>query len=314
MRLLILFMFLVLTFSASGFWYERVGGVCRVPIEYRVGDIDARFGIDAEELKRIALRAETLWEEALGADLFVYDEAAKLPIHFVFDDRQENAVLEAELREDLEAKEGMSEAVSAQYEKSIAEFRSLKKQYESRVVAYEEALKKYNAEVREWNEKGGAPEDVYAELEEREEELQDDYRVLGTLTESLNTLVAELNAMGARGNAIVADYNTIVAEYNTRFNEGEEFTQGDYTGNAIHIYQFDTEDELVIVLAHEFGHALSLGHVDNSTSIMYHFMKDQRVAEGATAEDIAEYVAKCKDASIVTHIRQNLINLITFAS
>jgi predicted Zn-dependent protease len=35
------------------------------------------------------------------------------------------------------------------------------------------------------------------------------------------------------------------------------------------------EDELMLVLAHEMGHALGIGHVDNPQSVMYRLMGNQ---------------------------------------
>lgn len=293
MRLGILFLILVATIFGGSFWYDEIAGVCKVPIAYRIGNIDERFDTDAEELRRIALRAEVLWEKSLKTDLFVYDENAEFPINLIFDERQENADREAEIREDLEAKEGMSEGVSAQYEKLITEFRRLKKQYESRVFAYEASLKIYNEKVTEWNKKGGAPENVISDLREEEAELDEEYEDLQTLSKKINLIVVDLNKIGASGNSLVADYNSIVENYNEEFSDAHEFTQGDYTQKAISIYQFDSEDELVLVLAHEFGHALSLGHVENEASIMYHFMEKQDVESGITPQDIAEYTAVC---------------------
>jgi predicted Zn-dependent protease len=294
MRLGILLLVLVATLFGSGFWYNKIDAVCRTPITYRIGNVDSRFGTSPEEIHRIALTAEGIWEDRLKTDLFVYDENGRVPINLVFDERQQNADLEAELREDLEAKEGMSETVAAQYERLIAEFRSLKKQYESRVVAYEKTLNAYNKEVTDWNNRGGAPEPVLKDLKEEEEDLRTEQEALQTLSGKLNKIVADLNRIGARGNALIKDYNTIVEEYNTRFSDTHEFAQGDYGNNAINIYQFDSEDELAIVLAHEMGHALSLDHVTNERSIMYHNMGKQSVEEGLTEEDLAEYNRMCE--------------------
>lgn len=298
-----LLVILAVTILGGGFWYEHATGVCRVPVTYRIGTIDERFSVSADELRRMALRAEAIWEEGTGVDLFVYteDEDA-LPINLVFDDRQEKADLEAEYREDLEAKEGMTESVAKQYEDLIAEFRKIKKQYETRVVAYETSLQAYNAEVTEWNDKGGAPQEVADELNEKEKDLRGEYEELDALSTKLNNIVTDLNQIGARGNSLIADYNSIVEKYNREFSEAREFTQGDYTRQAISIYQFDTEDELVLVLAHEFGHALALDHVENEESIMYHFMEHQTPARGLTEEDMRIYVERCTDTSPVLSV------------
>jgi predicted Zn-dependent protease len=109
-----------------------------------------------------------------------------------------------------------------------------------------------------------------------------------------------LNAIGAKGNSLITDYNEIVNNYNEEFSEPLEFTQGDFTGDAIHIYQFDSEGELAIVLAHEFGHALSLDHVENEKSIMYHFMGGQDSISGISTEDIAEFHESCDQKSMIT--------------
>lgn len=305
MRLGITILILVAVIFGSGYWYTAFGIPCNTPIYYRIGDIDSRFETDKAELVRISQRAEKVWEDALLEDLFVYDENAKLPINLVFDDRQREADLEEELREDLDAKEGMSENVAEQYEKLILEFRKLKRDYEARVVAYESRLSAYNRTVSEWNKKGGAPESEMEELREEQEALEGEKRRLEASAAQLNNLVSQLNAIGARGNSLITDYNTIVKEYNEHFAETKEFTQGDYTGESINIYQFNNEEELVTVLAHEFGHALSLGHVENSESIMFHFMNDQKLEEGITPEDTAEYHKICSQekSGIVTFMQ-----------
>src|SRR5690606_10416202 len=121
-----------------------------------------------------------------------------------------------------------------------------------------------------------------------------EYEKLQSESDVLNGIVTELNRIGARGNLLIQDYNSSVNQYNTQFGEAHDFTQGDYTPGAINVYQFDSEDELVIVLAHEFGHALALGHVENESSVMYHFMEKQDVEEGLSPEDIAHFKDMCE--------------------
>lgn len=294
MRLGILSLLFVATLFGSGYWYEHTNFDCNTPIRYRIGEVDPRFGTNAEELIRIAGNSAAVWEKPLQEELFVYDASPdSLPINLIFDERQKNADLEAELKEDLVAKEGMSQSVSAQYETLITEFRKIKKNYETSVVAYEEKLESYNSTVTNWNEKGGAPEPVIKELSVTQKELTTEQHALEALAVKLNRLVTQLNAIGAQGNVLVTDYNTIVSQYNDRFAESQEFTQGDYTGDAIDIYQYDSEDELTVVLAHEFGHALSLDHVENKASVMYHSMDAQQLDEGISVEDHEEFIRVC---------------------
>lgn len=299
MRISILMLILIATVFGSGFWYDTLHTPCKVPVRYYIGNVDTRFGTNEDELNRITQNAEALWETRLNTDLFIHDEAnGTLPINFIFDERQAEADKEAELRADLKAKEGMSENVASQYQTLITEFRTKRKEYESRVVAYEAKLQKYNTEVNRWNEKGGAPEDVVGELRTRANALETEKNALTALALKLNTIADGLNRIGARGNELITDYNAIVNEYNEEFSTEREFAQGDYTGDAINIYQFDSEEELTIVLAHELGHALSLDHVEGEKSLMYHLMGVQTTKAGIQNEDIAEYTRICTERSL----------------
>ncbi len=303
MRLSILLLVLVATLFGGGFWSQYIDTTCRTPVYYHVGTVDERFGASKEEIQRIAGNAAALWEDALHTDLFVYSDTEEgVPINLIFDERQEESEREAELRADLEAKEGMSESVASQYETLIAKFRTLKKEYESRVVAYEATLQKYNAEVTKWNNDGGAPEEIAKELQQKSSALSKEQDALQKLAGELNAIAENLNTIGARGNALITDYNSIVEKYNDAFSDAREFAQGDYADKVINIYQYDSEEELTIVLAHEFGHALSLGHVEGEESIMYYLMGKQTSAAGIQTSDIAEYTNVCREKSIFERI------------
>lgn len=295
MRLSTLIVFFVAVLWGSNVWYTHLSGVCTLLVTYTVGTIDSRFNISKDEVVRSMKRAEDIWEKRLGKDMFTYADNRGIPVNFVFDERQKNANAEAELREDLIAKEGMSEHVAAQYDKLIAQFRELKDAYETRVKTYTEALDKYNATVQSWNDKGGAPENEVTRLETEKERLRTEYESIQKESASLNAVVAELNRIGARGNYLIQDYNDTVQTYNTTFGDEHEFTQGEYMGDRINVYQFNSEDERVLVLAHEFGHALGIEHVENEHSIMYKRMGKQTVEDGLTDEDIAVFKKQCEE-------------------
>jgi hypothetical protein len=276
-----------------GYWYVAVGASCRTPIVYHIGSVDPRFNMSTEAFQGAVEAAATLWEEQVGRDLFEYHASDGIPVHLVFDDRQKTANEEAELRDTLESTEGMNDTVRAQYEKLLTTYGAMKRAYEVRVSTYGRELEAYNTEVTSWNEKGGAPQDVYATLEATRVQLAQESQALSTLTEELNALVRKMNTLATQGNTLISDYNEVVERYNDRFGEGGEFTQGDYQGERINIYQFDTHDELVIVLAHELGHALALEHVEGEESIMYHLMEKQTLGKGVTDTDVAALSERC---------------------
>jgi len=288
-------MFLVSILFGAGYWYYRAEAVCDVPIAYRIGTVDSRFGLSFEEVREHISNAESLWEDATGRNLFTYDETAKFSINFIFDNRQASANAEADLREVLEEHEWESQTVKEQYENLVSNYEYLKSDYEAQSATYEKRLQEHNAEVEKWNKEGGAPEDVYAELSNKQQALKKEQEQLNAIAYELNQLVREMNKISEKGNAIISDYNEVVEEYNTQFTEGKEFTQGDYRGDVINIYEYSSLEELDIVLMHEFGHALSLDHVEGEESVMYHFMEAQTLQEGLTSEDIEAFEATCGD-------------------
>ena len=136
-----------------------------------------------------------------------------------------------------------------------------------------------------YNEQGGAPEQAYRELEDRRRDLDRQRQELSGLFDKLEDLADRINAIGDKGNELIGEYNDLVADFNHTFAHGHEYTQGDYRAREINIYSFTNQEELVLVLAHELGHALSLPHVENERSIMYYLLEDQPIEARLSDED-----------------------------
>jgi hypothetical protein len=277
----------------GGYWYYTAFAGCNVPIGYRIDTVDERFDISNDEVRNAISAAESLWEDGTDRNLFTYDPEGDLSINFVYDDRQRTAEEEEELREVLDQKEGMSESVKEEYDSLVGQYQTLRTTYREAMNTYESKLAAYNAEVAEWNERGGAPKDVFERLNETKISLAKEEKRLREFTPELNTLARKINSLGSEGNSIISDYNSLVSEYNDRFSEGGEFTQGDYGGDAINIYEFGSKEELTLVLAHELGHALGLDHVEGETSVMYHHMDAQSLETGLTENDRAAFLLLC---------------------
>ena len=85
----------------------------------------------------------------------------------------------------------------------------------------------------------------------------------------LNELSKELSKSAENVNNQVTEYNnTIDIGLGSQFEEGIYFVGKD--GKGINIYEFTDNDNLVRVLMHEMGHALSLEHSEDSKAIMYY--------------------------------------------
>lgn len=280
--------------GVAGYAYYKVAySKCQVPVNYDIGTIDPRFNISEEEVRAALADAESLWEDATGKNLFTYEKGASFTVNFVYDERQQNTEVQHAIVDVLDRKAEMSHSIRANYETLLESYEDLKIEYQEKVVTYEKRLARHNAEVKMWNEKGGAPEDTYADLNKTSVALNKDSAALNAQSKELNALAAQINQLGEKGNDVVEDYNKSVENFNDRYEQEDEFTQGDYTGNAIQIYQYDDRTELRRVLAHEFGHALSLDHVADVQAIMHSVMEGEYDSLTLQPDDLAEYQLVC---------------------
>lgn len=273
--------------------YLITGTVCDVPLSYRVGFIDNRFYITNEEALAAIADAEKVWEDSVQKELFMYDPKADFVINFVFDDRQAFAEAEIDFRERLDQTQTQSSEINETYETLIARYDALEHEYQEKVDSYEAQVAAYNEKVERYNDSGGAPEEVYEELQVEKDKLNSQVQTINLLTKQLNQLAGDINALGERGNRLIENYNHNVNRYNDTFGESHEFTQGDYQGTQINIYKFIDGIELRLVLAHELGHALSLDHVEDESAIMYHHLEKQPNTLRLTDADKNEYDRVC---------------------
>lgn len=285
---------LIASLAASGcyflYFYQPV---CDTPFTYRLGEFDVRFNISREEAKEALLKAEAVWEEPIGRNLFTYDESSNFPVNFIFDDRQERTLSEEAQRAALDAKEAASAKINAAYTELTKKYEELEADYKTKVSAYEKKLDAFNATVNKYNQNGGAPAAEFEKLEATKKSLEREENKIDTEAKGLAGMVDEINTISDQGNRIINQYNQSVKTYNKNFSHGGEFTQGDYQGKSITIYKFSDMPELTTVLAHEFGHALGIAHVEGSSSIMYYLLEEQSADLQTTPEDLVAFEAVC---------------------
>lgn len=266
---------------------------CSKPLSYSIGNFDTRFGISEDDFRQAISEAESIWNKASGRILFAYDPTAQFKINLIYDERQQETERLKELSESLsEVKE--SQSVLDQKQKSLsARYTITKQEYEKLLAQFQRDQKEYNDAVAYWNDHGGAPEDEYKQLMKDKVSLKKAYTRLETKRGELNELARSLNTTNRVETKIIEGYNAEVEEYKTTYGEPEEFQEGLYTGKAIDIYQFEDRAQLVLVLAHELGHALGMDHVSNPNSLMYHFMAEQPDILTLSNEDVAALKTAC---------------------
>jgi len=286
---------LIFTIVLTGAIISQQKTVCEKPLEYSLGEIDRKFNITKNDFLDLITNAETIWEEGINMELFVYNPEAEFKINLVFDERQQNTITERLSKKSLDKKEASYDRLTKEHEALKSSYDTRFKQYNTAVSLYEAQLKEYNKGVAHWNKVGGAPKKEFNKLEQERLSLENVAIELNKKTTELNFLNKQMNIIVDKINNSANKLNSDVSVYNNTFGKAKVFDQGEYTGDRINIYQFDSTKDLRVVLAHEFGHALNLDHVENSTSIMYYLMENQDMESPVLSnEDISALKTECE--------------------
>ena len=296
---------LTVTLALAGAqWYQTTKYICPIPINYRLGVIDDSFTITESEAKQYIEQAAAIWEDVSEQDLFVYDEDADFVINFVFDERQATADAQTADLERLDSIAGQNEEFRVQIDGLQSSYESRQSVFDSEKDAYDVDLQLHNDRVRQANDRGGATPAVFEQLESERERLAAVSDELRTEAGNLNSLATQLNELSNEGNILIETYNQKVRAYNDEYGESHEFTQGDYRGGEINVYKFSDQFELVSVLAHEFGHALGISHIEEPGSLMYYLLDDDLERTQTLSEaDIAALETECSDQGLSARVR-----------
>lgn len=264
---------------------------CSSPITYKIGTVDAGFGLSEVKLKTSLNSASKIWTKALDKDLFVYDKNGKVTINLIYDNRQKTTQQNTILKADIDKTSKLANSLKNEYEALLQDLETNKQLYNEELSNFTAKQKNYSDQVDYWNNNGGAPADIYNTLAKDRESLISEQQILETKRLAINNSADKVNSF-------IQKYNLLVGNVNENINEinkvaGQEFQEGTYDPNTdtINIYEFSTQDKLTRVLAHEFGHALNIDHNTNPTSIMYALNKSNTLY--LSKEDIASLKVIC---------------------
>lgn len=269
---------------------------CTEPILYSIGSFDSRFNISQNQFRKDISEAASVWNLALGKTLFIYNAESSLKVNLIYDYRQKTTLQLNKIDTVISDDRASYNTAKTKYDALSQQYAKDKASLQVKIDSYNQAISSYNEQVASWNDRGGAPPAEYQKLQEEKQNLgfqatslDQDRSAFNQLVDTLNSLVPELNQLAHTLNLNVKTYNTVGASTGEQFSEGEYVE--DSSGTRINIYQFKNENQLVRVLEHELGHALGLGHVNNSESIMYYL--NSGINQKLTANDLAELNTVC---------------------
>ena len=244
-------------------------GPCARPLAYRIDRFDDRFGVSREELREALRQAEEVWERPMGKKLFVETDSARLAVNMFYDERQQRTQAGTRLQGAMQETRASHEAVGRSYEEWRAMYERRLRDFKEGQAEYRSRAEALTAQIREWNAGGNTPLDQWYTFEAERARLLDMRSRLESERAALQDLASTVSGLAQKGNAIATQHNASVATFNALYGGPRQFHKGEFDGRQIAIFEFHDSRDLVLLLAHELGHALGLRHVDDPAGIMH---------------------------------------------
>lgn len=270
---------------------EKTEGPCSEPLTLRIGDIDQRFDVTKGELAELVQEVSNAWSEATNNRAIQLADDGDIAVNLIYDKEQKLTDRERQHKDRIEVEEHSISMIEREYNRLSDEYESGMQHYEVESQRLRQSIDRLNRWVNQTNNEGGFNQQNLSRYEDRKKEIDLKKRELARMEQRLKQKASELNSKVTFLNERIDGKNKLVDEYNQQFAGVREFTQGVYEWTAdskdINIFHFIDWDELKLVLAHEVGHALGIGHVSNPKSVMHKLMgKQARPGIELTSQDI----------------------------
>lgn len=270
---------------------------CQGPIAYSIADIDPRFGITEQELSAHLDKAEKIWEDPAGRQLFEYSPAGAMKISLIYDERQKATDELQKIGIVVQNNQATYEELKKRHEELVAAYKADKARLEAQIASFKEKKDDYDEDVSRLNRLGGGTKEEVRAFELRRTALNAQVAEINKDEEALNKSIDDIRSTELILNNLIKTLNLHIDAYNEiGSSTPKEFNEGlyvrDENGTFINIYQFNDKEQLVRVLAHELGHALDIEHIDNPKAIMYYL--NEGMNDYLTEDDLAALKNICR--------------------